>query len=81
MENQISISEEIRDNKKVFVIENANINQEELKEAIIDYLEEPEVKPEIVEKIKKIEKEGNFREFSSIEEFDKHMNEKEDVQV
>jgi polyribonucleotide nucleotidyltransferase len=68
MVNQVSISEEIRDNKKVFVIENADINQEELREVIEDYLEEPEVRPEIVEKIKKIEREGKFKEFSSIGE-------------
>ena len=81
MENMLSISEEIRDNKKVFVVKNTNLNTEELKEAIIDYTEEPEVQAEVIEKLKHIEKEGKFKEFNSIEKFDLYMDQKEDVQV
>jgi len=37
---------------------------------------EPELKPEYIEKLNKIKKEGKYIKFSSIEELDKHIKSK-----
>ncbi len=38
-----------------------------------EYILEPQLKPEYVEKIKSLEKSGKFREFNSIDEFEKEI--------
>ena len=46
-----------------------NVMAEEYEEDIM----EPELKPEYIEKIRKIEKKGKFLKFKSIEELRKHI--------
>ena len=38
-----------------------------------EYILEPQLKPEYVRKIKSLEKSGKFREFNSIDEFEKEI--------
>jgi len=55
---------------------NLKDKSEAIEKVVLDYGEdilEPELKPEFIQKIKSIEKEGNFKTFKNIEELKKDI--------
>ena len=55
---------------------NLKDKSEAIEKVVLDYGEdilEPELRPEFIQKIKRIEKEGKFKTFKSVDELRKHI--------